>query len=223
MFKIPLGLNDKSYCPIAKQGNLANLIRAMRHIIWDEITMQHQCAAETIDRTCHDLLNTPHRPFGSITVVFGGDFQQILPVVRNGSKADIVFISLLRSQLWTGIEVLRLKQNMCLGNDPDPRVFSFWLLDVGHGRGRSDDETISLPREMVVPDVDTFVSEIYPEIRSTPPPPEYFLDRIILAPRNNDVDGTNNKLLGMMSGGEQVFTAPTPWFRRQGLTTKPPM
>ena len=71
---------------------------------------------------------------------------------------------------------------MYLGNDPDPRVFSSWLLDVGHGRGRSDDETISLPREMVVPDVDTFVSEIYPEVRSTPPSPEYFLDRIILAP-----------------------------------------
>ena len=71
---------------------------------------------------------------------------------------------------------------MYLGNDPDPRVFSSWLLDVGHGRGRSDGETISLPRKMVVPDVDTFISEIYPEVRSTPPSPEYFLDRIILAP-----------------------------------------
>ncbi|KAF9642801.1 hypothetical protein BDM02DRAFT_3231335 [Thelephora ganbajun] len=28
---------------------------------------------------------------------------------------------------------------------------------------------------------------------------------MILAPRNNDVDGMNNKLLSMMSGEEQVF------------------
>ena len=60
---------------------------------------------------------------------------------------------------------------------------------------------------MVVPDVDTFVSEIYPGIRSTPPPPpRYFLDRIVLAPRNNDVDDMK-KLLGMMSGEEEVFNS----------------
>ena len=84
---------------IAKQGNLADLIRATRLIIWDEITMQYRSVAETVDRTCRDLLNIPHRPFDAITVVFGGDFQQILPVVRNRSRADIVFASLLRSQL----------------------------------------------------------------------------------------------------------------------------
>ena len=124
MFKIPLGLNDKSYCPIVKQENLADLIRAMRFIIWDEITIQHWYAAGTVDRACRDLLNTPHCSFGGITVVFGGDFQQILPVVRNGYRADIVFASLLPSQLWAGIEVRRLKQNMHLVNDPDAQVCS---------------------------------------------------------------------------------------------------
>jgi hypothetical protein len=206
MFKIPLKPDDHSYCPITKQGNLADLIRATRLIIWDEITMQHRYAAETVDRTCRDLRNTPDRPFGGITVVFGGDFQQILPVVRNGSRADIVFASLLRSGLWNGIETLKLKQNMRLVNDPGAEAFSSWLLDVGHGRGRGDDETISLPQEMIVPDVDTFIAAIYPGIGSTPPPPpEYFLDRMILAPRNNDVDDMNNVLLRMMSGEEQVF------------------
>ena len=206
MFKIPLAPNENSYCPIAKQGNLADLIRATKLIIWDEITMQNRYAAEAVDRTCRDLLNTPDRPFGGITVVFGGDFRQILPVIRNGSRADIVFASLLRSRLWNGIEVLRLKQNMRLADDPDAQAFSSWLLDIGHGRGCSDDDTISLPREMVVPDVDAFITDIYPGIGSTPsPPPEYFLDRIILAPRNNDVDDMNNRLLDMMSGEEQTF------------------
>ena len=206
MFKIPLKPDDKSYCPIAKEGNLANLIRATRLIIWDEITMQHRYAAEAVDRTCRDLLNTPDRPFGGITIVFGGDFQQILPVVRNGSRADIVFASLLRSALWDGIKVLKLTQNMRLVNDPGAREFSSWLLDIGHGRGHNDDETISLPREMISPDVNAFISNIYPGLGSSPPPPpEYFLDRMILAPRNNDVDDMNNKLLNMMSGEEQVF------------------
>ena len=61
--------------------------------------MQYRYAAETVDRTCRDLLNISHRPFGAITVVFGGDLQQILPDVHNRSRADIVFASLLRSQL----------------------------------------------------------------------------------------------------------------------------
>ena len=58
MFKIPLRPNNNSYCPIEKQGNLADLIQATRLIIWDEITMQHQYAAEAVDQTCCDLLNT---------------------------------------------------------------------------------------------------------------------------------------------------------------------
>ena len=104
---------------------------------------------------------------------------------------------------------------MHLVDDPGARVFSSWLLDVSHGRGCSDNETISLPG------VDTFISEIHPGIGFAPPsPPEYFGDRIILAPRNNDVDNTNNKLLGMMSDEEQVFTALTPCPRGKGLTTK---
>jgi len=206
MFKIPLKPTDESYCPIAKQGNLANLIRATRLIIWDEITMQHRYAAETVDRTCRDLLSTPDRPFGGITVVFGGDFQQILPVVRNGSRADIVFASLLRSKLWDGIQVLKLTRNMRLVNDPDAQIFSSWLLDIGHGRGLGDNETIPLPQGMITLDVDDFVAKIYPDIQSSPPPPpEYFLHRMILAPRNNDVDSTNSRLLSMMSGEEQVF------------------
>ncbi|KAF9790957.1 hypothetical protein BJ322DRAFT_998906, partial [Thelephora terrestris] len=59
---------------------------------------------------------------------------------------------------------------------------------------------------MVSQDLDTFVTEIYPGIGSNPPlPAEYFLDQMILAPHNNDVDQMNDKLLSMMSGEEQVF------------------
>ena len=213
--------DDKSYCPIPKQGNLADLIRATNLIIWDEITMQHRYAAETVDRTCRDLLNTPDRPFGGITVVFGSDFQQILPVVRNGARADIVFASLLRSTLWNQINVLKLTQNMCLVNDPDSETFSSWLLDIGHGRGCSDNETIPLPQDMVSPDVETFLAKIYPALGSSPPPaPEYFLDRIILAPRNNDVDSMNNNLLSLMSGEEQVFYSADTVAREAGADDK---
>ena len=39
--------------------------------------MQDWFAPEAVDRTLQDVLNN-EKPFGGITVVFGGDFRQIL-------------------------------------------------------------------------------------------------------------------------------------------------
>jgi hypothetical protein len=206
MFKIPLLVNQDSTCPIPKEGRLASLIQATSLIIWDEITMQHRHAVEAVDRTCRDVLGVPDRSFGGITVVFGGDFQQILPVVFKGSREDVVSASLLRSALWENVKVLKLIQNMRIASDPDARSFSSWLLDIGHGRGRAPDETICLPERILSPDLETFINQVYPGIGSVPHPPgEYFMDRMILAPRNSDVGDLNRQILESMSGEEVVF------------------
>jgi hypothetical protein len=209
MFKIPLSLNPDSTCPIRKEGRLVALIRNTRLIIWDEITMQHRHAAEAVDRTCRDILNTHDHPFGGITVVFGGDFQQILPVVPRGSREDVVSATLLRSDLWRHVEVLTLIRNMRVASTPDAHSFSSWLLDIGHGRGLADDGTLQLPHGMIASDVDTFINEIYPGIRSSPPPPpNYFLDRMILSPRNSDVADLNTRILDMLPGeAESLLSA----------------
>ena len=209
MFKIPLSLNSDSTCSIRKEGRLAALIWNTRLIIWDEITMQHRYAAEAVDRTCRDILDMPDRLFGGITVVFGGDFQQILPVVPRGSREDVVSATLLRSDLWKNVKVLKLIQNMRVANTPDAHAFSSWLLEIGHGHGLADDGTIELPHEMIASDVDTFIDNIYAGIRSSPPPPpDYFLNRMILSPRNSDVADLNMRLLNMMPGeAESLLSA----------------
>lgn len=201
MFKIPLSLSPESMCPVRKEGRLAELIRNTRLIIWDEITMQHRYAAEAVDRTCRDILGAPDRPFGGITVVFGGDFQQILPVVPRGSREDIVSATLLRSDLWRHIKVLKLIRNMRVANALDAHSFSSWLLEIGHGHGLADDATVQLPHEIISPDANAFIDRTYPGIRSLPlPPPDYFLDRMILSPRNSDVTDLNTRILDMMPG-----------------------
>jgi len=83
----------------------------------------------------------------------------------------------------------------------DTAEFAQWLLDVGHGRNMVDNCHIRFPATMRVPDEDTLIQSIYPGINSLPPPPpEYFLNRMILAPRNLDVRDLNKKVLGCMSG-----------------------
>ena len=99
---------------------------------------------------------------------------------------------------------------------------------------------------MIVPDIDAFIlfssrrstsllkqttslltiiwrrCTIYLDVRSAPsPPPEYFLDQIIIASRNNDVDDRGNKLLGMMSGEEQIFYSRGYRGPGDGLATEP--
>ncbi|XP_074356075.1 uncharacterized protein LOC141695753 [Apium graveolens] len=52
--------------------------------------------------------------FGGITIVFGGDFRHILPVIPKASKAEVFFSTLNKSKLWESCEVFLLKQNMRL-------------------------------------------------------------------------------------------------------------
>ncbi|KAL6300078.1 hypothetical protein BKA93DRAFT_704224, partial [Sparassis latifolia] len=52
----------------------------------------------------------------------------------------------------------------------------------------------------------SLIDDIYPDIGSTLAlPPEYFLNRTILAARNADVDSINAEVLHRMSGQERVY------------------
>jgi ATP-dependent DNA helicase PIF1 len=67
--------------------------------------MMHRQAFEVVDHTLRDLmqLDDTHaidKIFGGKTVVFGGDFRQILLIVPKGGRKDIVSASLPRSHLW---------------------------------------------------------------------------------------------------------------------------
>lgn len=79
--------------------------------------------------------------FGGKVVVFGGDFRQVLPVVKKGSRADIVNASFTRSPLWAHVRMLPLSINMRLqnlqGSDQHSqlqREFATFLLEIGRGR-----------------------------------------------------------------------------------------
>ena len=75
-------------------------------------------------------MNQPNLPFGSITVAFGGDFQQILPIIYKGTKEQIIRACIQRSRLWRHIKVLHLIENMQVDpNDEQSTQFEQWMLD----------------------------------------------------------------------------------------------
>ena len=87
-----------------KDSPREDLVRAAKLIIWDEAPMMHRWCFEAVDRSMRDIMskNDPlneFRPFGGMTVVLGGDFRQILPVVRKETRQDIVDASINSSKI----------------------------------------------------------------------------------------------------------------------------
>jgi ATP-dependent DNA helicase PIF1 len=83
-FKIPLTIDDVAVCSFTEQSGTPELLRKASLIIWDEASMTKRQAVEALDNSMHDIMGRPALPFGGKTIVFGGDFRQVLPVVRKG-------------------------------------------------------------------------------------------------------------------------------------------
>ena len=121
-FKIPFDITEIVVCGIKRGTTLAELIQVASLVIWDEAPMTNRRCFEALDRTMKDILSE-HKPdnamlpFGGKPVVLGGDFRQILPVVRKGSRAAVVGASITNSRLWKHVVLLKLHTNMRL-RDP---------------------------------------------------------------------------------------------------------
>ena len=121
-------------------------------------------------------------------MVFGGNFHQTLPVVSKGTRQQVVAASLCRGNLWEHIKFLHLRQNMCLGYSEADNQYAQWLLEIGAGSTMNDNEMIQVPQSMVCANLNTLINRIYPGIgNSRAQDDQYFLDRIILCPRNDQV------------------------------------
>jgi hypothetical protein len=71
--KIPTPINEDSVCSFTKTSHLAQLIQQTDLLIWDEAPMMHRHNMEAVDRFFKDVRNSD-KPFGGLTIVFGGDF-----------------------------------------------------------------------------------------------------------------------------------------------------
>ena len=170
--------------------------------------MQHRHIHEAVDRTFQDVRGSD-KPFGGLSVVFGGDFQQILPVIVKGSRAQIVNACMQRSTLWQSMKVLQLTQNMRLNiDDAQEKNFAQWQIDIGHGRHTNESDDVTLPESFKCAEntVQSLIDTIYPGIGLLPHPEDhYFSERTILSSRNDDVDDLNHAILNRFPGELQVF------------------
>ena len=169
--------------------------------------MQHWHVMETVDCTFRDLRDS-EKPFGGLTCVFGGDFQQILPVIIKGSRAQVVGACIQRSVLWRSITVLHLQQNMHLNIFNEAEAdFAKWQLDVGQGKHTNDACNITLPDHFKCREnnVASLIDFIYFGVDTPNHPDLYFSKCTILSCKNNNVDSLNTAVLERFPGPIQVF------------------
>ena len=145
-FHIPINSMEESTCEIKQGSHLAELVKKTSLILWDEAPMTNKHYFEALDKSLRDILrftnqNSDERPFGGMTVVLGGDFRQILPVITKGKREHIVNASIKRSYLWKDFQIFRLTENMrleCMSEDPIQRQnvaeFAEWILQIGDGK-----------------------------------------------------------------------------------------
>ncbi|XP_062200771.1 uncharacterized protein LOC133903413 [Phragmites australis] len=117
-FKIPLSVDDGAFCSFTKLSGTAKLIRMASLIICDEASLTKIQAVKALDNSLRDIMTRPELLFSGKTVLFGGDFRQVIPVVRKGSRAQIIDASLRRSYLWDCMRHLKIVRNMRAQSDP---------------------------------------------------------------------------------------------------------
>ncbi|GJZ44958.1 ATP-dependent DNA helicase PIF1-like protein [Tanacetum coccineum] len=148
-FHIPINIDETSNCSICPQSDLGALLKKCKLIIWDEAPMTNKLCFEALDRTLRDILrrtmyDTCETPFGNMTMVFGGDFRQVLPVIK-----------------------LTTNMRLTVGARPEDvceiRDFAEWILKVRDGElGEANDGEVSIdvPEELLIDAVDDPVTSI---------------------------------------------------------------
>ncbi|KAG2223615.1 hypothetical protein INT45_009974 [Circinella minor] len=206
-FKIPLNADDSTTCTLPLTGPHAHIIQEAKLIIWDEAVMCGKYNFQTVDRALRDIMGAVDErlqdvPFGSKVVVFGGDFRQILPVVRKGTRSEVVRQSIRQATFWDQIQVLHLTQNMRIPNlGPEATAFAQKLLSIGNGDHQYN-ETVEIPEEWLMDstDVTALIDMVYPSIRSPESHLTHYDGRAILAPKNINVDDINNLAYSIFPG-----------------------
>lgn len=217
-FKIPIELTDVSCCNVTKNQQLGRKLADVNLIIWDEVTMQHKHCFGAVNRLLNDLRTNPSstqtsgRPvnplFGGVPVVFGGDWAQILPVVRHGERPQIIDACFQRSSIWPHIKRLFLRKNMRVRSDAANEPFIKWIGDLPYTPEYYGPGKAILPGYVSKSDrLQDLLSSIYPPALLQKARADWtvFRGRTILTTLNTAVTELNTRLLDQFEGDEQVY------------------
>ncbi|KAH9402179.1 hypothetical protein TYRP_016232 [Tyrophagus putrescentiae] len=179
----------------------------------DEFVNREELTAQAQQN--YNLFNAEQTETGK-TFVVGGDWRQVLPVVRGGSKIDVIKSIAKRFAHWDQFRTFTLTINQRT-TDPEFREF---LLQIGDGNFGDISlftgvRTLLIPERYLSPyhrmeDIPRFVDEIYDEDTLLNPRQDQMSANAlsksaILAATNEQVAMLNSVILNRMTSFSKVF------------------
>jgi ATP-dependent DNA helicase PIF1 len=173
-----------------------------------------QWALKSVDQLFRDLTGVDV-PFGGKAIVVGGDFRQVLPVIRGGTKVDVLNAAAKNFQNWRKFK----KYPLTVNERTQVPEFREFLMQIGNGelgvQFVPGEKTIVLPEQYMSPhhtldDISQFVNSIYNEdILRNPDQHLVSADELasaaILATTNEQVAKLNVSILEKMTSYGRTF------------------
>ncbi|XP_019184696.1 PREDICTED: uncharacterized protein LOC109179655 [Ipomoea nil] len=185
--------------------------------------MMHKYCFEALDRTMRDLLrfvnpNSSNKTFCGKTVVLGGDFRQILPVIPKGTRQDIVPVAINSFYLWNSCKVMKLTKNLRLNVVQDfveqqsSQHFANWIASIGDGKigGPNDGYAeVEIHSTMLLPfygyHIKTIVRSTFPMFANGNSNASYLQGRSILAPTLEVVKSVNEYISELHTAESRTY------------------
>jgi len=170
--------------------------------------MSDKSVLEALDRTLQDIMGN-FLPFGGKVIFMSGDFRQILPVVKKGTRADIVKACLKKSYLWEHVRVRTLRTNMRAHVTGDPNALSRAqiLLDIGDGKLTiiEQPDIVAIPPELgtVVSTLTELKNSIYGEANFSNS--DWLAERGIISPFREAVQRLNCEVMAEFPGTSRDY------------------
>ncbi|XP_005104386.1 uncharacterized protein LOC101858351 [Aplysia californica] len=136
------------------------------------------------------------------------DWHQVQPVVRHGSRPQIVNATLKSSYLWEHVYVLRLTRNMRVLLTGETADFSNYLLNIGDDKHnvckQIGEFAIKLPDDITVKSEQELINFVFGNLQSNTNP-DWLASRCIICPSNTEVDRINNLIMQSFPREEKVY------------------
>ncbi|XP_044005474.1 ATP-dependent DNA helicase pif1-like [Aphidius gifuensis] len=191
---MPVPMYADSTSNIKQQSKAAEELRNIDVIICDEAPMAPRYCLELADRTCRDIMNNK-LPFGGKIMLMGGDFRQLLPVLKNGTRSEMINLSIKFSKLWENFKIFSLSQNM--RTLPEESEFAKYIQDVGNGTLNDNNDNLVIPQECLANRNDDIVEVIFKKLIDKRKY-ESLSKVAVLSARHIDVDNINDRVVQLL-------------------------
>jgi hypothetical protein len=163
--------------------------------------------------------NNKDKFFGNKTILFGGDFRQVLPVVVKGNRSSIVKASLKHTSFWKSVTCFKLTINMRIQSaaknsgksTKNLANFSEFLLKIGQGlipalKSSRFVDDIQLPID-IAKNIDEMelINKVFPDLKKNYLDSSFMTTRAILTPKNKDVTRINSLCAKMFPGNSRTY------------------